>query len=150
MTSLPVFETNSCACSSCKRACQNRPCWGTPDEVEKMLDAGFADKLMLDWWEPDRRTGNRHAVYIVAPAARGYEKRHAPNWPTGVTCTLLTSDQKCPLHDTGYKPLEARVVSHATGLSVSQDVRVFIVKQWMTKRGVALVQRWKNLVGLTS
>jgi hypothetical protein len=51
MKKLKNYKENVCNCNSCKEACAyTRPCWGTPQEIQKIIDAGFGDKLMLDCW----------------------------------------------------------------------------------------------------
>jgi len=40
-------------CKGCKRGvemCYHRPCMGSPEEFEAIIDAGFADKLRIDFW----------------------------------------------------------------------------------------------------
>jgi hypothetical protein len=40
-------------CKECKAGiemCYTRPCMGTPEEFEKIIDAGFAEKLRVDFW----------------------------------------------------------------------------------------------------
>ena len=32
------------------KMCHHRPCFGTPEEFEKIIDAGFAEKLRIDYW----------------------------------------------------------------------------------------------------
>lgn len=37
-------------CTDGIKMCYHRPCFGTPEEFDKILDAGFANKLHLDYW----------------------------------------------------------------------------------------------------
>jgi hypothetical protein len=40
-------------CKGCAKGikmCYNRPCLGTPEEFEAIMDAGFTDKLRVDYW----------------------------------------------------------------------------------------------------
>jgi len=55
-------------CDAGKRFCSaSRPCWGTPEDMGRLLDAGYADRLMLDWFAKNGGVD----YYIVAPASRG-------------------------------------------------------------------------------
>ena len=38
-----------CSCSICKQQCHT-PCLGTPDDIERIIDAGYADRLELTNW----------------------------------------------------------------------------------------------------
>jgi hypothetical protein len=98
--------------------CRTRPCWGTPEEIKKIIDAGFRTRLMKDYWDGTRETDYKH-VFMLSPAIVGYENSDAPPEPRG-KCTFLTKDNKCELHDLGLKPYEGRVscckVSHKTNV----------------------------------
>jgi hypothetical protein len=40
-------------CTGCTKGvemCKHRPCMGTPEEFEAIIDAGFAEKLRIDYW----------------------------------------------------------------------------------------------------
>lgn len=40
-------------CKGCEKGiamCHHRPCMGSPEEFEAIIDAGFAEKLRIDWW----------------------------------------------------------------------------------------------------
>jgi hypothetical protein len=82
--------------------CKDRPCWGTPEDIKKIIDAGFRDRLMFDYWSGDPD------IYMLAPALVGYEGKNAPWWPNG-KCTFLDQNDRCELHDLNLKPLEGRV-----------------------------------------
>lgn len=125
--------------------CKDRPCWGTPDGINKLIDAGFADKLMLDWWV--KPSGD---VYIIAPAIVGREKRLAPSMPYG-RCTLLTNEDLCPLHDRGLKPFEGRMAHHDHEDNINsiqgQDLHNYVANTWNTPKGQEVVNKWKSTVG---
>lgn len=37
-------------CTTGIKMCYHRPCMGTPEEFEAIIDAGFGDKLRIDFW----------------------------------------------------------------------------------------------------
>ena len=121
--------------------CKERPCWGTPDEIEKIIEAGYADKLMEDYWagSPD--------IYLAAPAIRRYEGRRAPFMPIG-ECAFLENDL-CILHDAGLKPLEGRAAPCGSNEDAPHEgtkIRAYIVREWKKKRGKTLLARWREIV----
>jgi len=102
-----VGKEFTCACKQCVAGCENRPCWGTPEEIQAIIAAGHGDRLWNDYWAGDGPDGAD--IQIVAPSAKGSEGSYAPFWPAGTACTFLTEDKKCELHEPGLKPYEGRV-----------------------------------------
>jgi hypothetical protein len=117
-----------------------RPCWGTPDEIARIIDAGHADRLSLDWW--DTCHGD---IPVLAPAERGYEGRRAANWPSGAGCTFFANG-RCLLHTSRLKPMEGRVARHDRPRDEYMRVKEWIVAQWETARAAELIARWKTMV----
>ena len=67
-----------CKCPQCVELCKFNPGWMTPAEANVLMDAGYAPRLMLDWWEPSKKLGNEERIFIIAPASLGYEGKMAP------------------------------------------------------------------------
>ena len=84
--------------------CERRPCWPTPDDAQRLIDAGHADRLMLDWWFDNEQN---KTVYVLTPAITGREGGQAPAIPSG-RCTFFSDEGLCRLHDLGLKPTEGR------------------------------------------
>ena len=38
-----------CNCERCKAQCHT-PCLGTPEDIERLIDAGYGNRLTLVWW----------------------------------------------------------------------------------------------------
>ena len=85
--------------------CQHRPCWPTPDDAQRLVEAGYADRLMVDWWFD--RDKNK-TLYLLTPAIMGHESGEAPAHPEG-QCTFLDEAGLCRLHDLNLKPTEGRI-----------------------------------------
>jgi hypothetical protein len=137
-------EEVQCNCSTCVSMCEQRPCWGTPKEIEAIVDAGFGDKLMQDYWEPDG-THPAH-VYMAQPAIVGYEGTRAPWSPHG-TCAFLKNNL-CTLHDKGLKPIEGRLAACANKRPDREpynkemhQLRVDIVDEWDTPEGQSVLEK---------
>jgi len=78
-------------CSMCEngiRMCHRRPCWGTVEDFKKIIDAGFAKKLMIDYYN-DESINNNERTYILSGANNGNECSKA-DWNPKGKCTFLT------------------------------------------------------------
>lgn len=158
-------------CSSGVKMCYHTPCIGTVDDMENLLDAGYAKNLMLDCWvgdstkeealnkafpgaEKEPFTDKKfnpfdNDVFYLAPAIIGKEGQLAPFAKTG-KCNLLI-DNKCSLHDKGLKPIQGslacckieRVYINENGKQTDIDERISIMHTWNSQRGKDLIDRWK-------
>jgi hypothetical protein len=118
--------------------CKNRPCWPTPDEARKLIEAGYAKKLMLDWYvaSPD--------IYVLTPAVVGHEGDLAPSTCMGWPQCCLLKNNRCEIHGE-LKPLMAKHAHHDTEKYGSASLEE-IAKLWDNEEGRALIKRWKKLV----
>lgn len=133
--------TAPCTCSDCVRACQENPGWFAPDEAERAIAAGLANRLMLDWWVDFPEN-----VYLLAPASQGCEGKYAPEldvfaplfpgWNKG-KCTFLKR-RRCAIHNSGFKPHQCRTYAG------NEEVKAL----WDNDPARALIEHWKKLVGL--
>lgn len=128
----------SCTCASCVNACQTNPGWFAPNDAKRALDAGLANRIMLDWW-----SDSPEDIFILAPAARGCEGSMAPDMPMSIffigswckgRCTFLNKKNRCDIHDSGHKPHQCRTFAS------NETMR----DMWNTKKGRALVARWRK------
>jgi len=156
----------SCACTTCQGMCLHRPCWGTPAEIQRIIDAGHGGKLMLNFWQPDERmvdavTGDK--VYILTPATPMHEGRWAPEiglrgymlWKQGLQsdpfawrCVFLNGEKRCDLHDLKLKPIEGRLASCLPENSAApggprNNVHFEVAQTWNTSQGRAVVRAWR-------
>lgn len=133
---LKKHKESVCACETCQSYCARRPCWPTPEEADKILDAGFARRLMRDWWVDEPY------VYIICPANEGCGGEDAPSWPSPSPC-LLFKNGLCELHGLGLKPFEGRAAHHDNdGSTVHKDV----ADTWRTTKGKEVVERWQRII----
>lgn len=127
------YEECLCSCSECVSMCEKRPCWPTPQESKKLIEQGFAKKLMLDYWADQKN------IYIICPAIEGYEGSLVPFIPVG-KCSLL-KDSLCILHDLKLKPVEARIASCETSYP---DLHRDVAMLWKSDEGRNVVELWKK------
>ncbi len=145
-----IDATEDCTCITCVSNCKCTPGWPMPDEARKLIDAGYADRLMLDWWQdyPD--------VYLLCPAAEGCEGDRAPEGPDGFMtifspwtkgrCALLR-DGRCEVHDVA-KPYECRISDHDMTNDIHAAREHEIVAAWRESK--ALVREWCAQVGCST
>ena len=121
----------------CVAMCQHRPCWPTPEDARRLIEAGHADQLMVDWWFD--RDQNK-TIYLLTPAIIGRESGEAPAHPEG-QCTFLDKAGLCRLHDSGLKPTEGRIAlcNHRT----PHDLHEQIARTWGDDQAQALIDRWE-------
>lgn len=84
---------NSCTCQKCQNMCKT-PCLGTPDDIYKIIKAGFEDKLTPILWGFGILAGthNYPVPMVQAKVENGY-------------CVFFKKG-RCSLHDLDLKPTE--------------------------------------------
>ncbi len=141
------MKKTECLCEDCREGCTRRPGWMTPQQAQALIDAGFSDRLMLDWWVGDE---TRDTIAMLAPAIHGHEGIAAPPWPTG-RCTFLNAEGLCDVHGP-HKPEECQVATCQP--EPSEDYtgyrRNVIVDSWDCDEGRELVKKWAAQHGISA
>lgn len=138
------FAPCECSCKKCKSMCHS-PCCGSVEDFEKLIDAGYAERLMFDDLPSVTDGGN-----MLKPALKSHEGKQAP-WETGseAGCTFWKYG-KCELHKLGLKPVQGRLAHHSTsGFDALRNIYQYAAiskADWDSERGKALIERWKKLV----
>lgn len=124
---------NECECERCRIMCQY-PCCGTVEEMRRLIQNGYGDRLMLDSWQD--------APEMLKPALKGYENQSAP-WDTGSIegCTFW-KDGKCELHALGLKPLGGRIATHDREKSVYDELENYLDEDWETQKADEIIEFW--------
>lgn len=166
------MQTSGVTCTGCTAGiemCSSRPCFGTPEEFEKIIEAGFADKLRIDYYYRGSK-GKKDIEFLTGAA---YEQdvdkwlelkrnpefkitddipyktiysHYSPFWPGG-RCVLLTEDNKCSLHELDLKPEQGRQACCKEENDTAKD-NEYYAKLWNTKKGRALVKRFKEMLNI--
>ena len=116
--------------------CKKSPCWGTPDEIRRIMDAGFSDKLTLHVSAPSQ---SGPYTFMVQPKTIGSRLTNQ-NWPDG-QCEFLDANDRCALHDMGMKPLQGRVALHGKD---ARGLRGYIADLWRAEEAQQVVNQWKS------
>ena len=137
MSRLPMYEPSECSCQTCQSMC-TRPCWPSPEEARKIIDAGLGHRLMLDKWE---RIFEDH-IYLLCPALKNHEGSTMLPWPrSDEGCTFWDSNKLCEIHHSGFKPVEGRLASCS---GHQNDLHFKTAQLWDNQEAQDLVEEWRN------
>ena len=103
--------------------CQHTPCLPTPEDVKKLIAAGYGDRLSLTDWGAGVIMGvTDEVIPIIAPT---YDN-------TKRACTFFNNGL-CDLHNKDLKPTEGRLSHHtlsATNFDPKKSISWAVVKEW--------------------
>lgn len=130
-------KQTSCSCEKCKTQCK-MPCIGTPEDIFKIISAGYENRLMEAEWEAGIVMGVTDKSYKIITPAFDPEKQ---------SCTFFT-DGLCELHDKGLKPTEGKLSHHSTtpeNFNPKKSISWNVVKEWIGlshKKAAELAKRY--------
>lgn len=127
------LQSTECACDICKKMC-DRPCWPSPEEARKLIEMGYSERLMLDYWASEKN------IELICPAILTFEGQQAPFIPIG-GCTFKDKEGLCMLHDKGLKPIEGRLPDHNSKIP---NLHHEVARLWDNDEGRKLVKEWRN------
>jgi hypothetical protein len=127
-----------CSCEICRNYCV-RPGWWTVREAALAIDAGYANRMMLEM-APDLSFG------VLSPAFKGCEGNFALNDFSKQGCNFL-KDDLCELYETGFQPLECRFCHHDR-VGLGKQCHLDIEKDWNTPVGQGVIAQWGKMTGL--
>lgn len=104
--------------------CKRIPCLPTPDDAEKIFDAGLGGMIDLIIVK-DIKTGNR--VPVLSP------KRNEKG------CVFQDEKDLCILHDKGLKPTEGKIAIHN---KLDEGIRVSIAYNWISAKGISVFKKF--------
>ncbi|THG64632.1 hypothetical protein E5981_12425 [Bacteroides faecichinchillae] len=123
-----------CSCSICKQQC-HIPCLGTPDDIERIIDAGYADRLALTQWDAGISIG---VIDIPVPMIQPVAGKEY--------CAFLENGL-CILHDKDLKPTEGRLSHHTVRKDNFNPVMSLawnVAKEWMMTDNMEVISRVLN------
>lgn len=89
------------------------PCLGTPEDIKKIITAGFGNRLMQT---------NFMNVPVIMPLLDSEKK----------SCTFFTNGL-CELHDLGLKPTVGKLAHHSTtfaNINIKKSPTALVLKEW--------------------
>lgn len=122
-----------CKCVSCKSQCSHEPCLGTPTDIEKIIDAGHRDKILLTTWLAGKMMGIINEPIIM----------YQPKKIEGHGCTFF-KDGLCTLHSAGLKPTEGRLSHHSHKVDTwtpRKSLAFNVANTWQDDKNTATINR---------
>lgn len=120
-----------CRCKECRSQCESTPCIGTPLDIKRLVDNGYADRLVVTYNASAMLLGQLdHPVKMIATDFRGGK------------CPFFTAGRLCELHDLGLKPLEGRLSHHSTNIGnflPRRSIAINILREWENPDNAKLV-----------
>lgn len=121
-----------CKCQACKSQCKIAPCLGTPEDIEKIIDAGYKDRIYPTDW------GAGIFMKITTEVIEMYQAEH-----TNTGCTFF-KDGLCELHDKGLKPTEGRLSHHTHKIETFDKKKSLswnVAKEWIDPANKETIER---------
>ena len=131
---LENLKQTNCKCQLCKTMCQKTPCIGTPEDMAKIIEAGYADRLSFVKYE-DGAMGFPVGYDLVGPGIK-----------SDGSC-IFFNNGLCELHEKGLKPILGKIAHHSDGTSTKSLRSVFerhkeIRKAWLSDLGKLLIHAY--------
>ncbi len=126
----------ACKCAQCKDQCRT-PCLGTPEDILRLIKAGYGDKLKPTLWYVGVVLGRLKYPIPMIQAVQTDE-----GW-----CIFRNDDGLCSLHDLGLKPTEGKLSHHSItpeNFSFSKSLSYNVAKEWMGKENNELITEIVN------
>lgn len=118
---------SECKCYTCASHCKKTPCIGTPEDMEKLVNAGYSNRLAAVGWGVGKLYGITDKIIPIIAPRFDVEKG---------SCTFF-NDGLCELHEKGLKPTEGKLSSHTTETFSSieefkkNSIAWSIIKYWI-------------------
>lgn len=117
---LEIEPPPSCVCETCTKMCEREPCWGTPEEIQRIIEAGYGDKLCPEPWDGINIIPMRKMEYYGVDSESDIRYQ--------MSCIFL-ENQKCILHEKGLKPIEGKL-AHCSSSKNPSDIREKLLSIW--------------------
>lgn len=120
-----------CKCRLCKQQCHT-PCLGTPQDILKIIEAGYKDRLAATEWYAGMLMG---VIDIPIPMI---QSKQDGDW-----CTFY-KDGLCELHDSGLKPTEGKLSHHSISLDnfkASRSISWNVAKEWLNEENIDCIEK---------
>lgn len=130
---LSECQPSECHCARCQQMCRV-PCIGTPEDIERLVDAGYADRLTPTEWLVGCYVGLTDGpISMIQPET-------VNGW-----CTFYHNGL-CELHDRGLKPTEGRLTRHDDvethgKVPLENNVTFLVAKEWISDKNFLTILR---------
>lgn len=111
------------------------PCLGTPQDVLRLIDAGYIDKVCYSEWAVGILLG--FTTYIIPMV----QIKENDGW------CVFYHNGLCELHDKGLKPTEGVLASHDLNpeeLTPDGNLTYAVAKEWIRKENLNVIEEIVN------
>jgi hypothetical protein len=132
-------EPVSCKCAKCKSQCQRTPCLGTPQDIMKLIEAGYKDRLGITAWSVGMLVG---ALPFPIPMVQAIQ--------TTEGCAFF-KDGLCILHEQGLKPTEGKLSHHTITIEnfeFSKSLSWNVARTWLEPKNAITIIRIFQMFGI--
>jgi hypothetical protein len=122
-------KLTECQCEQCKSQCRT-PCLGTPEDILRLIKAGYMDKVAITDWAFGMAIGEiPFPIRMVQPIKMGKG------------CVFF-KDGLCELHTLGLKPTEGKLSHHTLqeeNLNFRKSLTWNVAKEWIDTRNIPII-----------
>lgn len=125
-------KISQCKCSLCKKQCRT-PCLGTPEDIERIIDAGYKSHLAVTYW------GAGIVLGVIDRPILMVQIKDKDN--SG--CSFFKNGL-CELHDKGLKPTEGKLSHHTLSLdnfNPKKSIAWHVAKEWLDEDNADIIYR---------
>lgn len=129
---LQTIKETECTCHDCKMMCKQQVCFPTPDDVIKLVEAGYGEKLHLSVVAHYR--SQLEAVIAIGKFGSDFSKINLvpviiqQRKKENGSCIFLDENELCQLHNLGLKPTEGKLAIHN---DFNSNLRYEIEELWL-------------------
>ena len=120
-----------CKCEACKNQCKT-PCLGTPQDIMRLIEAGYKESLMPSEWLVGMILGRLNYSISMVQATQ-----------TDNGWCVFYENGLCKLHNLNLKPTEGRLSHHSVkpeNYVFSKSISYNVAKEWLTYDNKELVK----------
>ena len=121
----------SCDCPRCRRQCLT-PCLGTPEDIWRLIKAGYEERLRITFWAVGMLVG---AIPFPILMVQAHQTEHGCIfWKNGL----------CELHGQGLKPTEGCLSYHVLteeNLNFEKSLTWNVAKEWINTENISFIAR---------
>lgn len=121
-------KPSACSCATCREMCQRAPCLGTPQDIERLIAAGYGPSMVRTLWL---------AIDGVPPIEMVQLRGLNQQEDGSQTCCMYEAG-RCKIH--ALKPTEG-VLSYHEPTPLENSPTLAVALTWALRENQPLVQR---------
>ena len=113
-------KESECSCSKCASMCKNSPCLATPNDIVKLIEAGYVGNLRPTTWAAGMAIG---AIPFPIEMIQLETK-------TDGSCVFF-KDSLCSIHNTGLKPTAGKISDNHEPTHFEDSGDWLVAREWL-------------------